>query len=276
MAAGLLDGKVIIVTGAAGGLGEGIAHVCHREGARIVLADLDTVGLERVAGSLGGEGSHVLAQFCDVSNDADLEALVERASDWGNGMIDGLVNNAGVNFAKPFLETTAEEWDSVISVDLRAVFFLSQSVAKRMVARPDGAGGSIVNVSSVHSIACLPGAGPYDAAKWGVVGLGKSIAVELATQNVRVNALSPGLCDTQIWADLLDAAEDRQACVDHWNRNIPIHRTVTPMEVGEAAAFLLSDRSRAITGTNTIIDGGMTAQLVSKEPFQSDHIGADR
>jgi NAD(P)-dependent dehydrogenase (short-subunit alcohol dehydrogenase family) len=107
----------------------------------------------------------------------------------------------------------------------------------------------------------------------GVVGLGKSIAVELAPSGVRVNALSPGLCNTQIWSDLLTAAEDEKACVEHWNRNIPMNRTVEPEEVGEAAAFLLSDRSRAITGTNMVIDGGMTAQLVSEEPFRSENIG---
>jgi NAD(P)-dependent dehydrogenase (short-subunit alcohol dehydrogenase family) len=98
-----------------------------------------------------------------------------------------------------FRPSQAAEWERVISVDLRAVFFLSQAVCKVMVAQQPRPGGSIVNISSVHSLACLPGAGPYDAAKWGVVGLGKSIAVELAASGVRVNALSPGLCNTMMW-----------------------------------------------------------------------------
>jgi NAD(P)-dependent dehydrogenase (short-subunit alcohol dehydrogenase family) len=153
---GLLHQKVIIVTGAGGGLGEGIAHICHREGAKVVIADVNTDSIARVRHDLGTD--RVLVQTCDVSSDADLKCLVEKAAEWGGGRIDGLVNNAGVNFSKPFLETTADEWDRVISVDLRAVFFLSKLVASHMVVQSPQ-GGSIVNISSVHSMACLPGAG---------------------------------------------------------------------------------------------------------------------
>jgi NAD(P)-dependent dehydrogenase (short-subunit alcohol dehydrogenase family) len=103
----------------------------------------------------------------------------------------------------PFQNGCQDEWERVIACDLRAVFFLSQMVCKQMVGQSQQ-GGSIVNISSVHSLACLPGAGPYDAAKWGVVGMGKSIAVELAGSAIRVNALSPGLCNTAIWDDLLE------------------------------------------------------------------------
>ena len=236
----------------------------------MVLADRNPTGIARVAADLG---DRVLPHTCDVAADDDIAALVSRASEWGGGRIDGLCNNAGVNFSKPFLDTTPEDWAKVISVDLRAVFFLSQLAARHMVTQHPR-GGSIVNISSVHSLACLPGAGPYDAAKWGVVGMGKAIAVELASQGVRVNALSPGLCDTQIWSDLLEAADDADACLAHWQRNIPLQRPVRPAEVGELAAFLLSDRAAAITGTNTVIDGGMTAQLVSEEPFDSQNIDA--
>ncbi len=122
----------------------------------------------------------------------------------GFGKIDGLVNNAGMNFVKPFLDTSIEEWESVLSVDLRAVFLLTQIVCREMLRRSSG--GSIVNISSVHSHSVLPGSGPYDAAKWGVVGLSKSIAVELARYGIRVNCISPGLLDTQIWQDIQAAA----------------------------------------------------------------------
>ena len=106
------------------------------------------------------------------------------------------------------------------SLDLRVVFFLTQRVCRQMLSQGDG--GSVVNISSVHSQSCLPGAGPYDAAKWGVVGMGKSMAVELAPQGIRVNAISPGLLNTQIWQDLQSAAPSPEACLDYWKQNIPI------------------------------------------------------
>ena len=263
----LLKDKVVIVTGAGGGLGEGIARVCHREGAKVVIAEVRGDAGAQVAASLG-EGA--LAVTCNVASDEDLGNLVDTTVK-EFGRIDGLVNNAGINFAKPFLDTTPEEWERVISVDLRAVFFLSQMVAKSMIDQ-NPKGGSIVNISSAHSLAVLPGAGPYDAAKWGVVGMGKSIAVELATENVRVNMISPGLLNTQIWEDILDAAPSREACIDYWNSNIPIARVIEPEEIGELAVFLLSERSSTITGSNIVADGGMTSQLISKEPYESKPI----
>jgi NAD(P)-dependent dehydrogenase (short-subunit alcohol dehydrogenase family) len=258
-----LSNKVIIVTGAAGGLGEGIARVCHREGARVVIADIRQAAAQMVAQSLG---ESALAVACDVANDDNLERLV-AATLSHFGRIDGLVNNAGVNFAKPFLQTTSADWQRVISIDLRAVFFLTQRVCQQMLQqRPRG--GSIVNIASVHSVAAYPGAGPYDAAKWGVVGLSKAIAVELALQGIRVNVLSPGLINTQIWRDYLAATPNPDAALSFWKSNIPIERTIEPEEVGEMAAFLLSERAQVITGANLLVDGGLTAQLVSKEPYQ--------
>lgn len=258
----LLQNKTIIITGAGGGLGEGIARVCQREGAQVVIADIRGEAALAVAQSLG---ERALPITCNVADEAQLDNLV-AATLAHYGRIDGLVNNAGVNFAKPFLETTTNDWDRVMSVDLRAVFMLSQRVCKQMIVRRIP--GSIVNIASVHSVAGYPGAGPYDAAKWGVVGLTKAMAVELATQGIRVNAISPGLINTQIWRDYLAATPDPNAALAYWQTNIPIERTIEPEEVGEMAAFLLSERSRVITGANMMVDGGLTAQLVSKEPFE--------
>ena len=260
----LLSRKVVIVTGAGGGLGAGIARVCHREGARVVVADLRAVAARSVARSLG---ARALPVECDVTDDEALEGLLQETLR-RFGRVDGLVNNAGVNFAKPFLSTTPEDWTRVISVDLRAVFFLSQLVARQMLKQKPR-GGSIVNISSVHSSAVLPGSGPYDAAKWGVIGMGKSIAVELATKGVRVNSVSPGLLDTQIWQEILAAAPSREECLAHWRANIPVGRVIDPEEIGGLVAFLLSDRCPSITGANILHDGGMTSQLISREPYQS-------
>ncbi len=262
----LLNDKVIIVTGAGGGIGEGIAQVCVREGAKVVIADIRGDAAQAVATDLG---DRAYAVTCNVASDEQLQELV--ASTVAHfGRIDGLVNNAGVNFAKPFLDTTPADWERVISVDLRATFFLTQLVAKQLMQQSvgkAGARGSIVNIASVHSIAAFPGAGPYDAAKWGVVGLSKAVAVELATQGIRVNAVSPGLINTQIWQDYLAATPDPAATTAYWNSNIPIERVIEPAEIGEMVAFLLSDRALAITGANMLVDGGMTAMLVSKEPY---------
>jgi NAD(P)-dependent dehydrogenase (short-subunit alcohol dehydrogenase family) len=263
----LLQDKVIIITGAGGGLGEGIARVCHREGAKVIIADIRGAAAQQVAQSLGEQA---VAVTCNVADDAQLQQLVSAALDHF-GRIDGLVNNAGVNFAKPFLETSAADWERVISVDLRATFFLTQMVCRQMVQQTPR-GGSVVNIASVHSIAAYPGSGPYDAAKWGVVGLSKAVAVELAMQGIRVNAISPGLINTQIWRDYLAATPDADAAMDHWRANIPIQRTIEPNEVGEMAAFLLSDRSQVVTGANILVDGGLTAQLVSKEPFVMENL----
>lgn len=263
----LLKDKVILITGAGGGLGEGFARVCHREGAKVVIADIRGEAAQQVAQSLG---DRALAVTCNVADDAQLQQLVAAALS-AYSRIDGLINNAGVNFAKPFLETTAADWERVISVDLRATFFLTQMVCQQMVQQTPR-GGSVVNIASVHSIAAYPGAGPYDAAKWGVVGLSKAIAVELAAQGIRVNAISPGLINTQIWRDYLAATPDPAAAMDHWRANIPLQRTIEPQEVGEMAAFLLSDRSQVITGANILVDGGLTAQLVSKEPFAMENL----
>jgi NAD(P)-dependent dehydrogenase (short-subunit alcohol dehydrogenase family) len=260
----LLQNKTIIITGAAGGLGEGIARVCHREGANVAVADVRGAAATKVVQSLGGRA---LAVTCDVRDAAALQSLVDETVR-KFGRIDGLVNNAGVNFAKPFLDTSAEEWERVINVDLRGVFFLSQMVCRQMLKQKPR-GGSIINISSVHSHSVLSGSGPYDAAKWGIIGLGKSIAVELAAENIRVNAISPGLLNTQIWKDIQAAAPDAKACAEYWNSNIPIARVIEPEEIGELAAFLLSDRSGCITGANIYADGGMSSQLVSKEPYKS-------
>jgi NAD(P)-dependent dehydrogenase (short-subunit alcohol dehydrogenase family) len=263
----LLKDKVIIITGAGGGIGEGIARVCHREGAQVVIADIRGDAAQRVSASLG---QNAVAVACDVGDSADRLRLVNETRA-RFGRIDGLVNNAGINFAKPFLDTTPEDWERIIRVDLRAVFFLTQLACRQMLEQQPP-GGSIVNIASVHSVASLPGAGPYDAAKWGVVGLSKSIAVELAPQNIRVNAISPGLVNTQIWQDAIEAAPSYEQAMTHWQANIPIGRVIEPAEIGELAAFLLSDHSQAMTGSNIIIDGGMTSQLVSKEPYESKPI----
>lgn len=266
-AAPLLASRVVIVTGAARGLGRAIALGCAASGAKVVLADRDAAEGAAAAAAIAGAGGEAVSVPTDVSRLEDLERLCTAAVS-RFGRIDGLVNNAGVNFVKPVLEVTEEEWDRVIDVDLKGAFFLTQFVARRMVAqRP--AGGAIVQIASVHTIAAVTGAAPYDAAKHGMVGFTKAAAVELAPHGVRINLLSPGLCRTAIWQDVVAAAPSEQACLDYWWSQIPGRRLIEPEEIADAAVFLLSDAARAFTGANLLADLGMTSLLVGREPYAS-------
>lgn len=245
----LLTDRTILITGAARGIGAAIAEVCLREGALVYCADREYAAARRA-------GICCWEIPCDVSRDEDLQRCVAAMP-----RLNGLVNNAGVNFLKPFFETTLEDYDRVLNIDLRAVFRLTQLAARAMRD-----GGSVVNISSVHSIAGVPGAAPYDAAKAGVIGLTKSLAVELAPMKIRVNAISPGLIETQIWRDVLAATADPLRYEEYWHSNIPQARLIQPAEIAELTAFLLSRRASCITGANITADAGMTAQLVSREP----------
>jgi NAD(P)-dependent dehydrogenase (short-subunit alcohol dehydrogenase family) len=266
-AAPLLASRVVIITGAARGLGRAIALGCAASGAKVVLADRDAAEVEAAAAAIAGAGGEAVSVPTDVSRLEDLERLC-TATVSRFGRIDGLVNNAGVNFVKPVLEVTEEEWDRVIDVDLKGAFFLTQFVARRMVAqRP--VGGAIVQIASVHTIAAVAGAAPYDAAKHGMVGFTKAAAVELAPHGVRINLLSPGLCRTAIWQDVVAAAPSEQACLDYWWSQIPGRRLIEPEEIADAAVFLLSDAARAFTGANLLADLGMTSLLVGREPYAS-------
>ena len=266
-----LDKKVIIVTGASKGLGVAIARQCSREGASVVLAARSKDKLALLKEEITRSGGNALDICCDVSKIEDLKNLVASTIK-AFGRIDGLVNNAGVNFVKPFLETQESEWDHIMNVDLKGSFFLSQFCAAQMVSQ-NPKGGSIVQIASVHTLASLPGAGPYDAAKRAMIGYSKAAAIELAKENVRLNVLSPGLCATEIWNDILDAAPSEEECRRFWNSNIPTERLIEPEEIANVCVFLLSDMSSCVTGINLLADCGMTSQLISKEPYAAKQIG---
>lgn len=268
-----LKDKVAIITGSGSGIGKVIAEEFAREGAKVVACSRRAVNGQPVVDGIVSSGGEAIFVKCDVSQEEDVKALVE-ATVKAYGRIDILVNNAGVNFVKKFEECRAEDWDRVINTDLRGTYLCSWYVIPYMLKQ---GGGSIVNITTVHTMACLPGASPYDAAKWGVVGFTKSLAVEFASRNIRVNALSPGLINTQIWQDIMEAAPNAQECLNYWNSNIPMERVGTSLEIAKSAVFLASDDSSYTTGANLLVDGGMTSQLISKEPFSSDFLeGGER
>jgi NAD(P)-dependent dehydrogenase (short-subunit alcohol dehydrogenase family) len=260
-----LENKVAVITGAGAGIGKSIAEVFAKEGATVIASSRRESTGRPVADAIRAAGGRAEFITCDVSREDQVKSLF-HAVEKEFGGLDILVNNAGVNFVKPFLEVQPADWDRVMGVDLRGTWLCSWYSLPQMLSK---GGGSIINITTVHTMACLPGAAPYDAAKWGVVGLTKSMAVEFASRNIRVNALSPGLIETQIWEDIKAAAPDLDACLGYWKSNIPMGRVGTPEEIAYTAVFLASDEAAYITGANILADGGMTSQLISQEPYQS-------
>lgn len=256
---------VAIVTGAGSGIGVGIAEVFAERGAQVVVAEVNAERGAAVARDLQerfGVGHFVRT---DVSSATDCQALVAATIETC-GAIDTLVNNAGVNFVKPTLEMTESDWDRVVDVDLKGTFLCSRYALESMVTRGRGA---IVNIASVHTAATLPQAAPYAAAKGGMASLTQSLAIEFAPHGIRINAVSPGLTDTQIWQDIQAAAENREEAVQHWYDNIPMRRVQSPREVGQVVLFLASDEASYVTGANLLTDGGMTAQLINQARYAS-------
>jgi NAD(P)-dependent dehydrogenase (short-subunit alcohol dehydrogenase family) len=249
---GRLEGKVTIVTGAAGGVGRAAVERFSAEGARIVACDLVEDAGDVAASSERNGGFY---SRTDVARESEVSALVSKACE-RFGRIDVLYNNHGIMVGKPFLETTMQEFDRVIDVNLRSVFLLSLYVAREMASARRG---SIVNVASVGGIVGFPGMAAYGAAKGGVVQLTRSMATDLAPFGVRVNVICPGVIDTPMPRKYLENVEDKAAA---WKAMESMHlmkRLATPDEIVAAALFLASDEASFFTGAVIPVDGGLTA-----------------
>jgi 3alpha(or 20beta)-hydroxysteroid dehydrogenase len=247
--AGRLDGKVAIITGAAGGIGAAAARRFAQEGARLLLTDADAAGAQRLADELGDAAA---ARGHDVTSELDWQAVAEQAVQ-SNGRIDVLLNNAGVFLAASLQETSLEDFRRVIDINLVGVFIGMRSVAPVMIRQ--GA-GSIINVSSVAGLGGSPYLSAYAASKWAVRGVSKVVAKELAHAGVRVNSLHPGQIDTDMNAR---QREKTPELIDKLIRAIPLGRIGTPDEVSHAAVYLASDESVYVTGSELVIDGGTSA-----------------
>ena len=258
-------GHVAVVTGAGSGIGRGIAERFAEAGAEVVVAEVNAAAGERAAAALQARYGKGLFVPTDVARGDDCRRLMETAQA-AYGRIDTLVNNAGVNFVKPTLEMTEADWDRVVDVDLKGTFLCSRYALEHMVARGRG---NIVNIASVHTSATLPEAAPYAAAKGGVHMLTCALAIEFAPHGIRVNAVSPGLTDTQIWQDIQAAAENADEARRHWFDNIPLGRVQSAREVANVVLFLASDEASYMTGANVVTDGGMTIQLINRARYAS-------
>ncbi len=246
-----LSQKVAIVTGAVTGIGRALAVTMAREGAAVAV---DYRGHEDEANALvdelGRRGGRALAVHADVTRAEDVEQLVEQTVA-AFGRLDVMVNNAGVEEKHPFLETPHAVWDKVLAVNLTGPWLCSQAAARQMAAQ--GAGGRIINISSVHEDLPMPTNAPYCAAKGGLRMLMRTVAVELAPHHITVNNIGPGAIDTPMDAPLKAHPDQLRALLDE----IPLGRMGTPDEVAELAVYLASDAAAYVTGATFFIDGGM-------------------
>ena len=251
----LLDyrGRVALVTGAATGLGAGIAARFAEAGASVVVHyRRHAEEAEQVAGGIAAKGGRAVTAGGDLTLEADAVGVVERAVG-AFGRLDVLVNNAGAYPVAGLLEMTAAQWDEVMDANLRTAFLCTQAAARVMMRQ--GAGGAIVNITSIEAESPAPGHSHYNAAKAGVLMHTRAAAAELARYGIRVNAVAPGL----IWREGIEEAWPEG--VERWQRAAPLGRLGRPDDVADACLFLASPAARWITGASLTVDGGvMTRQ----------------
>jgi NAD(P)-dependent dehydrogenase (short-subunit alcohol dehydrogenase family) len=249
---GRVERKVVVVTGAATGIGRASAEALADEGARVVLGDVDEAGAV-VAEAIGGDASFVRA---DVRSSDDVEALVRAAVD-RHARLDGIVNNAAVALPGSAGSMSEEDWQRVLDVNLSGVWRGMRFSIPEMLRT---GGGSIVNMSSVQSLVGFVGWAGYAASKGGINGLTQQAAVEYASEGIRVNAIIPGTILTEMNERIMQDSSDPQAQMEAWVAMHPMRRVGTTAEVAAAVVYLISDESSFVTGTLLRVDGGMVVQ----------------
>jgi 2-hydroxycyclohexanecarboxyl-CoA dehydrogenase len=241
-----LESRVAIVTGAASGIGLACARRLAQAGAKLALWDINIAGAEAAAAELGGKG-RAIASKVDVSKRADVDAAVAEAKQ-ELGPIAILVNNAGITLFQPFLETTEEAWDRIMTINLKSLLFCTQAVLPDML---EAKWGRIVNVSSSSAQTGSPRMAAYAASKGGVIGFTKALAQEVAAQGITVNNVPPGFIDTPMLR-----ASEVGARVEQVAAASPMKRAGQPEDIAAAVAFLASEEAGYITGHTLSVNGG--------------------
>jgi NAD(P)-dependent dehydrogenase (short-subunit alcohol dehydrogenase family) len=255
-------GRVVIVTGAAGGIGRATCVRLGSGGARVVAVDRDEAGLDETADAVAATGAEVSTVTADVRRGEDVRGYVAYARETFGGRIDGFFNNAGIEGQlQPITECTEENFDAVISVNLRGVFLGLRYVLPVMVEQGAGA---VVNTASIASERGFPLSSPYVAAKHAVIGLTRTAATEVGGAGVRVNAVMPGMIDTRMLHRIvteLGVPGETEEQLQTVSTVAPINRAGSAAEVGEVVCFLLSDASSYVNGVGWAIDGGVLAAI---------------
>lgn len=252
---GTLEGKIALVTGGSTGIGRATSIALAQEGATVVIADLqDEEGANTVqmVKDIGGNAEY---HHVDVSDFDQVKSLIDGIAE-RHGSLDGAFNNAGIEGPTAKIENySLEDWDRVIRVNLTGVFICIKCEIEQMI-KQDG-GGSIINTASAAGLVGIPGAPGYNSSKHGVVGLSKTIALEYGSRNIRVNAVCPGFIETP----MLDRVTDASVKIrDQLIKMVPMRRVAQPSEIGDAVAWLMSDKSSYVTGVALPVDGGWVAQ----------------
>lgn len=256
-----LVNKVAIVTGAATGIGEATAILFAQEGAKIVVVDIDEENGRRVVHRIKGEGGEGLFVQTDVSNEAQVKRMVDVVVKT-YGTVDVLFNNAGVSVTKEIHETTEDEWNLIMGVDLKGVFLCSKYVIPVMM---EHGGGSILSNSSAVSITAEPGLAAYSAAKGGINALTRAMALDYGRHKIRVNALCPGYVDTKLGEDYFNTLPNPDLARRKAGALHALGRIAKPVEIAYAALFLACDESSFVTGECLVVDAGLSV-IVNPAP----------
>lgn len=251
-----LAGKVAIITGAGAGIGRAAALLFAREGAEVVVADRDPEGGAKTVSLIKENGGEAIFVQVDVSDAADVRRMV-KATVERYGKLGILINNAGIYAQASVVETAEEEWDRILDINLKGVFLCSKYSIPEMIK---GGGGSIVNIGSEAGIVGIKNQVAYNVSKSGVIALTKSMAIDFAAHNIRVNCVCPGTTETPLVRAAVERAPDPAAARRALEEVRPAHRLGQPEEIAAGILYLASDESPYATGSILSIDGGYTAQ----------------